>query len=296
MTTINSYFAPGVTAVMLPELDLPEQIALMQKLGLTHYSVRPRDIADSERSKPYSNWGNHKYDLTPRRLLAEGKELRKRLTDAGITPFGTVPAVNVSAPEDVLKMHFEGAQLVGAGRVRIAVEPYPKTHFDYAALLKTMVEKYQRAVAIAKPYGQKIVIETHCFSFAASPALAWNICRHFDPADLGVIFDMANFNIEGMYQPVLAVAVLDKYIDHVHLGGSRRVAGSYDANGFRQSATMQAPITEAELYIPAWLQALADAGRHVPIIIEDFTENVPGALRLQQSAPALIRLLASLKK
>lgn len=287
-------FPIGVTAVMLPELDLPEQIDLLKRAGVTHYSVRPRVIPDAERSKPYSNWGNHKFDLTPERLVREGKAIRKQLTDAGLTVFGTVPAININEPADKLKMHFEGAQIIDAGRVRVAVEPYPSTHFNYPAFIDQTVEKYKRVVEVAKPFGQKVVIETHCFSIAASPALAWNICRHFNPAELGVIFDIANFNIEGGYVPHLAVAVLDAYIDHCHVGGSRRVSGEYDEIGFRQSKTVQTPLTEADLYIPAWVKALHAAGRVVPLVIENFTNAVPGSLRLTDSAAALHRINATL--
>ncbi|MCE9589924.1 MAG: sugar phosphate isomerase/epimerase [Planctomycetes bacterium] len=288
----------GVTAVMLPDLDFDEQIALLKRCGVTHYSIRPRIIPEGERGKAWGNWGNHKFDLTPARLVKEGKEIRKKLLDAGLTPFGTVPAVTLSDSDDVLKEAFEGAAITGAGRVRVSPlnwTGYPHNQvINYAETVKKNVEGYQRVVTLARGYKQKVVIETHCGSIAASPALALNICRNFKPEDLGTIFDIANFNIEGAYNPNLAVAVLDQYIDHVHIGGSRRVQGLYDSAGCRQSATVQVPIGEADLYIPAWLKALHDAGRHVPLMIEDFTQNVSGALRLETSAAALHRALASL--
>lgn len=288
----------GVTAVMLPDLDFDEQLALLKKCGVTHYSIRPRIIPEGERGKPWGNWGNHKYDLTPARLVKEGREIRKRLLDAGLTPFGTVPAITLSDSDDVLKEAFEGAQIVEAGRVRVSPlnwTGYPHNQvINYAETVQKNVDGYQRVVALAKAYKQKVVIETHCGSIAASPALALNICRHFKPEELGTIFDIANFNIEGAYHPHLAVAVLDKYIDHVHIGGSRRVSGLYDAVGFRQSATTQTPVNEADLYIPAWLKALHESGCHVPLMIEDFTQNVPGSLRLEASAAALRRALESL--
>lgn len=281
----------GVTAVMLPELDFAEQIALCASLGVTHYSVRPRNIPPDQVGKPWGNWGNHKFNLTPDRLVREGKEMRKQLEDAGLTAFGTVPGASVLDSDDALKVHFEGAAIVGAGRVRVAPESYPKTPFDYVALLNKQVENFKRVVAIAKSYGQKVVLETHCYSFVASPSLAWNVCRHFDPADLGVIFDLANFNIEGNTQPVLGVSVLGKYIDHCHVGGARRTSPTHDAQGFRQVAFSMCAVTEADMYIPAWIRTLHEANLNVPLIIENFTENMPGALRLADSAVSLRRVL-----
>lgn len=284
----------GVTAVMLPELDFAEQLALCKKLRVSHYSIRPRIIPAEQRGKPWGNWGNHKFDLTPDRLLAEAKQIRKQLDDAGIIPFGTVPGASVNDSDDVLKVHLEGSAAVGAGRVRVAPLPVPREPFDYNALVARTVEGYQRVVNLARPLKQKIVIETHCFSLAASPALALNICRHFKPEELGTIFDLANFNIEGNYQPDLAVAVLGAYIDHVHIGGSRRQSGAYDANGFRQVTTQMCPITEADLYMPGYIKALHAAGRRVPLMVENFTENVTGAARLTESATALARVLEAL--
>ena len=92
------------------------------------------------------------------------------MDDAGITPFGTVPAAMVTDSDDDLKLHLEGAAAIGAGRVRIGPVRYPQGPFHYAALLGQSIERYQRIVEMARPLRQKIVIETHCHSLAASPA------------------------------------------------------------------------------------------------------------------------------
>jgi sugar phosphate isomerase/epimerase len=287
----NETMPLGVTAVMLPELDLDEQIALCHESHITHYSIRPRVVPDDQVGKAFSSHGNHKFDMTPRRLVKEGAAIGKKLRDAGLTPFGTLPVATTACGDDELKMHFEGSAAAGAGRVRVAPSPYPKGHFDYPAELRKQIDGFARAVEIAKPLKQKVVIETHSYSLAASPALSWNICRHFDPNDLGVIFDISNYQIEGALQPTLAVAVLDKYIDHVHLGGGYSVTAGYDANNFRQVGRVGAPVTEGNLYIPDWIAALRDAGRNVPIIVENFMCRDAGAHVVRHEAAALRRLL-----
>ncbi len=289
----NETMPLGVTAVMLPELDFDEQIALCRALNITHYSIRPRVVPDAQVGKPYSSHGNHKFDLTPRRLVDEGEAIGKKLRDAGLTPFGTLPAADTSSSDDELKMHFEGSAAAGAGRVRVAPSSYPKGHFDYPAELHKQIDRFGRAIDIAKPLGQKIVIETHSYSLAASPALSWNICRHFDANDIGVIFDISNYQLEGALQPNLAVAVLDQYIDHVHLGGGHSVTAGYDANNFRQIGRVGAPITEGNLYMPDWIAALHSAGRNVPLIIENFMNRDAGADVVRYEAAALRRLLGS---
>jgi len=284
----------GVTGVMLPELDFEEQLALLREIGVTHYSIRPRVIPDTMRDKPWSSHGNHKFDLTPKRLLAEATQLRQKLDAAGITPFGTLPASHTATDDEELKLNFEGAAAIGAGRVRVAPAPYPKGQFDYASELSKQVDRYGQIVELAQSFGQKVVIETHAYSLATSPGLAWNICRHFDAAHIGVIFDLANYQIEGAIQPALAVSILGDYIDHVHIGGSRFITTGYDENGFRKSGRIGCPVTESHLYLPDWIAALSAAGKAVPLIIEDFSPSPPGGERLSAAATALKRVLATM--
>ena len=283
----------GVTAVMLPELDFDEQLGLCRQLGVTHYSIRPRVIPEDQLDQPYSCWGNHKFDLTPERLLREAEQIRGKLDDAGIVPFGTLPAVTVESERDELELHFEGAVAVGAGRMRVGPLAYPEEPFNYADLLDRTVDGYRRVVELARPFNMKIVIETHSRSLATSPALAWNICRHFEPRELGVIFDIANFSFEGAIRPNLAVAVLNDYIDHAHVGGGRCTEGRIDGQGFRESDNVMCSMTTGDLHIPSWIVALHHAGRHVPLIIEDFTPDETGAERFTRSAADLQRTLTS---
>ncbi|MGH7214470.1 MAG: sugar phosphate isomerase/epimerase family protein [Tepidisphaeraceae bacterium] len=297
MTTTNAPPAAGmqigVTGVMLPELDFAEQMALCRELGVTHYSLRPRPIPEDQIGKPWGNWGNHKWDLTPERLLKQAPHIRKQMSDYGVTPFGTVPAIMVTEPDDAMKLHFDGAAAAGAGRVRVQPYAYPQDRpFDYAELLKRTVDRYGQLVEIARRAGNvKMVIETHSCSFAASPGVARNIVQHFDPKDVGVIFDLANYAIEGNLRPSLAVAVLRDWIDHCHVGGVRRTPGKYDAFGFREPASQMCPLTESDLHLPAYFAALRDADVRVPLVMENYTENITGAERLRESAAALKRLM-----
>ena len=277
----------GVTAVMLPEFDLPEQLSLCRELGLTHYCPRPRVIPPGQRGQAYSNWGNHKFDLTPRRLAEEGQSLRRVIEDAGCIAYATVPASHSGMADADLRLDFEGAQAVGAKAVRLNPAGYPSDKvFNYEEMLARTVERYSQLVALAKPYGVKLVMETHAGSFVASPALAWNVVRHFDPAEVGVIFDLPNFAREGNLRPTLAVSVIGRWIDHCHVGGCRRVdaAGGVDgrdAEGFRRVEDRMCPLGESDLHAPTWLGVLRAAGVIVPMISEDYTPGLSGAQRLR---------------
>ena len=285
----------GDTAVMLPELDFDEQIALCKEAGVKYYQYRPRVIAPDQRDKPYSNWGNHKFDLTPDRLIKEGAELTKRLRDAGLEPWGTVPALSINMRDDEIKLHLEGAAAAQARGVRCGPPSYPGQPFDYEALLARVLDRYAHVIqTVSGPMGIKLILETHCGTMITSPGLAWNVVHHFSPEQIGVIFDVANFGREGEVSPVLAVSVLRNHIDCVHIGGNRRIITDVDPLGFTRRTGQMCRMEEGDLYLPAWVKAIHDAGIDPPLIIEDFTPNMSGADRLRQSAAGLKKMIAAL--
>ncbi len=285
----------GVTAVMLPELSFEEQIQLCTELGIRYYQYRPRRIPEEQRGKPYSPWGNHKFDLTPERLAKDGAALTARLRDAGLEPWGTVPAVNVDASDDELRLHLEGAAAAEAKCLRVAPPSYPDEPFDYPALLDHVLERYATIIdRLSGPLGLKLLVETHNRSLATAPGLAWNIVRHFPPERIGAIFDLPNFAIEGEVKPALAVSVLRDYIDCCHVGGARRTITGTDRLRFKTMSSQMCPVTESDLHVPTYLKTLKAAGLDPPLIIEDFTANMAGADRLRSTAQALNRVLATL--
>ncbi len=282
----------GVNAVMLPELDFAQQIELCASAKVHYYQYRPRHIPAEQRDKPYSFWGNHKFDLTPERLLAEGPALTRQLRAAGMEPWGTAPALNVDASDEQLLLHVRGAAAAEARCVRCNPPVYPRGIFDYPAYLEQTISRYRHAVTLAAPLGIKLIIETHSGTAACSPALAWNICRHFDPRELGLIMDIANFHREGEINPSLALSILRPHIDCIHIGGSRRAKTKRDEFGCAITTWEFCDLPESDSYIPAWIAALKAAGLNAPLVIEDYEPNVPSPQRLARCA----KLLHALQK
>jgi len=286
-----SDFPLGVTAVMLPSLDFAAQLALCSELGLTHYVFRPRVIPDDQRGKPPSPWGFHEFDLTPARLAREGAQLAQQVRDAGLIPFGTVPASLADDDDDALKLHFAGAAAAGCGCVRVNPPRYPERVFDYERFLGETIDHYRRAVELARPVGVKIVIEMHCRTLATGPGLARLIVQHFDPAQLGVILDLPNAALEGYVHAPLAVSAVADWIDHLHVGGAWLVDDGRDEKGFRRMKRQMTSLADSGLYVPQWIDALRQLGRRLPLIIEDYTPGVPDAQRLRTTTEQLRRLV-----
>ena len=281
----------GVTAVMLPELDFPAQLELCVRLGIRCYQLRPRTIPAAERGKPPSPWGNHRFDLTPERLVREGPAIAAGLRAAGLEPWGTLPSASIDDADEILKLHAEGAAVSGAGRVRIGPTAYPAKPFDYAAFLARVVDRYAAVVErVTRPAGVKVLLETHCGTLIASPGLARALCAGFAPRDVGIILDVANFSREGEVAPVLAVSALRDWIDCVHIGGSRRVDAGTDDRGCRKVGFRFCPLDESDLNAPAWIAAIGSSGIRPPLIIEDFGLYADGPGRLERSAGILHRI------
>jgi sugar phosphate isomerase/epimerase len=271
----------GVTAVMLPELDFDEQIALCAKLGVRYYQYRPRDVAPADRTQPYSNWGNHKFHLTPARWRAEGAALTRRLRDAGLEPWGAVPHLTIDRPADEIRLAIDGAIAAGAGRVRCNPPGYPGDLFDYGDYLRRTLDLYQSvSEQISGPAGVKLILETHAGSSATSPGLARLIVQNFSPDRVGVIFDLPNFAREGEVREHLAVSALAPWIDCVHFGGARRYDAGRDDLGARKVRSDFCAPEESDLHLPTWLKLLQIAAPAAPWIVEDYESNVSGTDRL----------------
>lgn len=287
----------GVTGVMLPELDLDEQLALCAELGVTHYVARPRLIPDHARDKPYHSHGNHKFDLTPTRLLDEGRSLGERIEAAGIRRFCTVPAENADAPHDRHELNFRGAATAGFTRVKVTPINYPRPGlFDYPAYLKAAVARYRELCDLARPHGIKIVIEMHRGNGVSAPGLARLMLEHFDPDEVGVIVDLPNYAGEGYVNASLALSALEPWIDHVHLGGLRRVKGDRDELGFVKTGGEMCSMKEADLHIPTWIGLLHDLGREVPLIVEDYSAGLAGEAKLRRAVEEITPVLEGLPR
>ncbi|MEM9789874.1 MAG: TIM barrel protein [Planctomycetota bacterium] len=284
----------GVTAVMLPELDFDEQIALCVDCGVTAYVFRPRVIPDRARDQPYSNWGNHRFDLTPQRLADEGQQLAARLLDAGINPVGTVPAGANGDDEDAFRLDLAGAAAGRCRHMRIQLPAMPDGLFDWPDYLAKTRDRLARLIELATPYGVKLVIEMHAGSAAVDAVVARDHCDGFDPDRLGLIFDLPNLSREGIRHATLTLSAIRPYIDHAHVGGHTDGIGepTRDDDGFVVRQRGMSRLEDSALHPPTWLQLLRDAAPHAEFVIEDYTPDKPAADRLRDTVDAERRALA----
>jgi sugar phosphate isomerase/epimerase len=74
-----------------------------------------------------------------------------------------------------------------------------------------------RLVDTAAPHGVKVLVETSPDTLASTPELALDLVCHHPPRRAGVLYDPGNMVIEGHVSPPLAIAVLGRYLGHVHV-------------------------------------------------------------------------------
>jgi sugar phosphate isomerase/epimerase len=74
-----------------------------------------------------------------------------------------------------------------------------------------------RLVDTAAPHGVKVLVETSPDTIASTPELALDLVSHHPPRRAGVLYDPGNMVIEGHVSPPLAIAVLGRYLGHVHV-------------------------------------------------------------------------------
>src|SRR3990172_5538875 len=55
----------SVTSVMLPDLSMQEQTALLQRFGYDGVEWWVRRVSEAQRAQGFSTWGAHRNDLTP---------------------------------------------------------------------------------------------------------------------------------------------------------------------------------------------------------------------------------------
>jgi len=289
---MNANFLLGVSAVMLSELDFPEQLSLCRSLDLAYYVYRPRIIAADARQEPFSNWRNHRFDLTPQRLLDEGPRLRSEIENAGLVPFCTMPEVDTSTDVDEIEMHLRGASAGGCSRFRLSPQDFPRPVFDFEDHCREVVDVYRQVIDRAQPLGLKVVIEMHVGNMACDPGLVYQILKHFSPDALGVILDLPNLAQQGSIDPVLAISVLQPWLDHCHVGGCRKKTTGKDEFGCAVTEPEFCSLADSDIHLPAWFATLAGVDRSCPLIIEDFADGLTGAERLQRTVADTRQILS----
>jgi sugar phosphate isomerase/epimerase len=193
----------AVNTNSLRDFSCAEIIALAKRLGLDGIE-----------------WG------IPNSSLADAKEISdemvKRTKEAGLEICGFL---NGCKPweTDLLEKWCEA--LAGKGIPALRLE-HPWYGYNYEetlhqpdrfdALVKRTRKGLEDSLPLAKKYKIKFVLELHSGAIASSPAIVPQLLSGLDKNYFGIIYDVANTEMEGYIRPRGAVELMEPYIAYVH--------------------------------------------------------------------------------
>jgi sugar phosphate isomerase/epimerase len=268
----------SATTVFLPQLSLRQQAELLSSLGYDGLELRVRRVSPEQRAKAEpSPWGYHVNDITPETFVASAAEIRRVLADHGLALAGIASAASCLELDHV-KLLLEGAVAAGAPFIRVGAAAGYRADGsqDYWQVFGETLAGYARVLQITRGSGVKIVLEIHGGTIHCSASLAHRIVGHFDPAEVGVIYDPQNMVKDGFETTALAVPLLGPYLAHCHVGGHRPLpSAGRDAKGTAQWTWEGCPMADGLYHFPTLIAQLRRVGYRHFISIEDFRAAPP---------------------
>jgi len=263
-----------VTTVALPELTMQEQAELLKGLGFDGVELRVRRVSESALAQAPSSWGRHVNDVSPENFKAKAPEIRTILADHGLALAGLATNPNCTDLEQV-KLLLDGAVEAGAPFIRVGAADGYKGTRPYREVLGETLAGYARILEMTRGSGVQVVLEIHGGTICPSASLAHRIVSHFDPAEVGVIYDPQNMVRDGFETTALAIDLLGPYLAHCHVGAHRPTPDGLDEKGTAKWKWERCPMGEGLYDYVQMLACLKKAGYEGFISIEDFGDMAP---------------------
>ncbi len=248
---------------------MEEQTALLHRLGFDGIEWRVRRVPEEQRGKGYSEWGEHKNDLTPENFLDNAPHMKQVAGDCRLAIAGI--ASNAAATDlEQVRLLAQGAQACGAPFLRVGCPKGYDGSQDYNELYEEAVEAYGKAVEVVAGFGVKAALEIHGHTIHPSASLAHRIVSNWDPAHVCVILDANNMVRDGFETTEIALELLGPYLGHVHVGGHRPLDKGRDDVGTVQWEWQGCPLGDGLYDYPRLLRKLKAVDYAGHISVEDF--------------------------
>jgi sugar phosphate isomerase/epimerase len=203
----------SVFTVMCPELDLEQTASLAASLGFDGLEWRVTKKAP-EPIKEISYWRGNRSTVDVDNIEADLKRARQIADHHGVAMPVLGTYMSCSQP-DVVERVMQAAASVGSTKMRVGPPGYDGKR-PYQELYDQALRDYQKVAALARKYQLQACLEMHMGNITPSAGLAHRLVSHFDPAEIGVIFDPGNMVVEGFENYQLGLELLGPYLSHVH--------------------------------------------------------------------------------
>jgi len=282
----------SATSVMLPNLTMEEQAALLKKLGYEGVEWRVRRVSEQTRKQPFSEWGAHKNDLTPENFASNAARMKKVAADHGLAIAGIATNSDASDIEQV-KLLAAGAQACGAPFIRVGCPRRYDGSVPYPILYGEAVEAFGKTLDAVAGSNIKVALEIHGGTIHVSASLAHRIVSHWPSDRICVIYDPQNMVSDGYETTELALELLGSYLGHIHVGGHRPEAKGKDEVGTAQWEWPGVPMADGLYSYPRMLRKLKAMGYAGFVSIEDF-RGLPVEAQLKEGIDYLRAVEAKL--
>jgi len=279
----------SATTVMMPQYDMRETAECLSRLGFDGAEWRCRHIPAGTETADYTPWGNVKNDFSPNNIAERGEELVALSQGFGLEIAGLATAMRADELDEVRKVA-EGCAKWGIGKFRIGAPRGYSEDENYRDLLADSVKAFGEALKITRALGIRVLLEIHRHTVACSASQAYLVVKEFDPADIGVIFDIANMSLgQGQEPTKMGLDLLGEYVAHVHAGGGQPVPTERNEQGQLQYRWDTVDLADSIIDVPAFVSQLKAMDFQGFLSVEDFRETP-----LEEKIETQLRYLRSL--
>lgn len=190
-----------------------------------------REVASRVAGAGYDGieWRIHRdYHVDPLQVANRAPELRAICDEFGLAAPCLAGYLDwTQLPE--IELMIEAARILDCPRIRLGGFIYDESE-TYGQVYERALKQMSAVVPLLKAAGVTAVFETHFGTIHASAQGAYQLARHFDPEQVGIVLDGANLCAEGRENWKMMIEVLGPYLQHVHVRNTqwyRNEAGAW---------------------------------------------------------------------
>jgi sugar phosphate isomerase/epimerase len=275
----------AVFTVMCPECDLEQTAALAASLGLDGLEWRVTKKSP-EPITTVSYWSANRSTVDIDNVGADLARA-KQIADRHKLAMPILGSYMRCSELPVVEAAMQAAAAAGCHKMRVGPPGYDGSK-SYPELYEQAKQDFAKVAALARKYRVQACIEMHMGNITPSAGLAHRLVSHFDPAEIGVIFDPGNMVVEGYENYQLGLELLGPYLSHVHAKNCLW-AKTGEENGVAKWEWRMAPTKLGQADWRAIVSALKKVGYQGWLSFEDFSDGDTRA-KLSESLGYLKRL------
>jgi sugar phosphate isomerase/epimerase len=259
----------AVFTVMCPESGLEETASLAASLGFDGLEWRVTKKSP-EPIDEISYWGGNRSTVDIDNVgtdLARAREI----ADAHGLAMPILGTYMKASEPDVVEAAMQAAADAGCPKLRVGPPGYDGSR-PYQELYEEALRDCEKVAELARRYDVQACIEMHMGNITPSAGLAHRVVSHFDPKELGVIFDPGNMVVEGFERYQMALELLGPYLSHVHAKNCVWVHAG-DEDGAARWEWRMAPVRRGQADWAEIVAALKKVRYQGWVSFEDFSEG-----------------------